>query len=211
MAARYETVFFDFDGVLVDSHDIKVRAFRRLYEPFGADVEAAAVAHHLEHGGVSRRKKIRYCHKQFLDIRLTEAEIDDLARRFSALVVDEVVACPYVPGARAVLDAWRDRLPLFVVSGTPQAELEDIIGRRGMSGDFAGLRGSPPSKVPHIRELIAIHGFTPERVLFVGDAMTDYHAATTCGLEFVGRVHNGYAAPFPPGTETISDLTALMI
>ncbi len=207
----YDAIFFDFDGVLVESTDIKIRAFRRLYQDHGDEVVEAVVAHHVHHGGVSRRKKIRYCHKQLLGIRLTESELDDLARQFSNLVVSEVVACDDVPGSKALLDRLTGHVPLFVISGTPHEELVHIVEHRGMPGHFVEVRGSPPSKVPHIRELLDRHGLKAERVLFVGDAMTDYNAATNCGLAFLGRVHDGHPNPFPPGTATVSNLTGLVV
>ena len=93
-----EAVLFDFDGVIVESADIKTEAFRLLYAPYGQDVVAAAVAHHLAHGGVSRRKKIRHCHRVLLGIELERGELDALCHRFSQLVEDQVVAAPMVAG-----------------------------------------------------------------------------------------------------------------
>jgi hypothetical protein len=40
----------------------------------------------------------------------------------------------------------------------------------------------------------------------VGDAMTDYNAATKNAVRFIGVVVPGCSNPFPPGTETITDL-----
>jgi phosphoglycolate phosphatase-like HAD superfamily hydrolase len=208
-AAGCDAVFLDFDGVLADSADIKTRAFRILYEEYGAEVAAAAVAHHQAHAGVSRRKKIRYCHKALLGIRLSEADLETLAQRFSLLVEEAVIAADWVPGARRFLDAAHGRLPLFVVSGTPHGELDRITRRRGMQHYFTAIRGSPPSKVPIIRELLRDHGLSADRVLFVGDSTTDYDAATAEGLCFVGRVPAGGDDPFPPGTRVVTDLTRL--
>lgn len=210
MAGR-DAVFFDFDGVLAESSDIKTRAFTAMYEEHGPEIVDAAIAHHRRHGGVSRRKKIRYYHKYLLGVRLSEADVDALARRFSGLVEDAVVAADWVPGAAEFLAAHHRRLPMFVVSGTPHGELERIIERRGMGGYFTAVRGSPPSKVPIIRELLAAHGLAPERVLFVGDSMTDYDAAMATGLDFIGRVPPGEESPFPDGTALIADITTLAV
>lgn len=62
-----EAVIFDFDGVIVESADIKTEAFIALYKEHGAQAVAAAVAHHQANGGISRRKKIRHIHREHLE------------------------------------------------------------------------------------------------------------------------------------------------
>jgi beta-phosphoglucomutase-like phosphatase (HAD superfamily) len=207
----WQALFFDFDGVLAESADIKTQAFRTMYEGYGPDVVDAVVAHHTRHGGVSRRKKIRYYHKAMLGIRLSEAELEALARRFSRLVENAVVESAWVAGARDLLEAQRGRLPMFVVSGTPHEELSRITARRAMDGYFVAVRGSPPSKVPVIWSLLADHSLDPARVLLVGDSLTDHTAAAATGVAFIGRVAPGADNPFPPGTRVISDLTRLVV
>jgi len=202
-------VFFDFDGVLAESLDIKIRAFTELYKEHGPEILERVLAHHRAHGGVSRIQKIRHCHREMLGIRLEPEELMALGRRFSGLVVEAVVASAWVDGARELLDGLVGRLPLFVVSGTPEPELHDIVTRRGMDGYFVAVRGSPPDKITVIRDLLDAHDLAAERVLFVGDAMTDHDAAQATGLRFIGRVPPGEASPFPPSTVTVPDLTAL--
>lgn len=204
-------VFFDFDGVLAESTDIKVRAFTELYREHGAGVLEQVLAHHRAHGGVSRIQKIRYCHREILGMPLEPEALMALGRRFSDLVVDAVVASDWVDGARALLDGLVGRLPLFVVSGTPEPELREIVQRRGMDGYFTAVRGSPPDKITVINELLAGHQLPAEQVLFVGDAMTDHDAARATGLRFIGRVPPGEESPFPPATAVVPDLTALTL
>lgn len=210
--AGVRAVIFDFDGVLVESADIKTAAFRALYAPHGAAVVAAAVAHHQANGGISRRKKIRHIHATELGIELDTAALDVLCQRFSALVEDAVVAAPMVAGAAdLVARLRRDRTPLFVVSGTPHDELQRIVARRGMEDAFTAVYGSPPEKPPIITGILAEHGLAARDVLFIGDARTDYDAARATGLRFIGRVAAGEASPFPPGTTIVADLEGLVV
>jgi phosphoglycolate phosphatase-like HAD superfamily hydrolase len=202
-------VLFDFDGVLVESADIKTAAFRLLYREYGEAVVAAAVAHHMANGGISRRQKIRHCHRTLLGIELCTDRLDALCHRFSALVEDQVVAAPMVPGAAEAVARLAARVPLFIVSGTPHAELVRIVARRGLARPFTGIHGSPPEKPPIIREILARHGLHAASSWFIGDAMTDHDAARDCGLPFIGRIGRDGWNPFPPGTRLIRDLTEL--
>lgn len=204
--AEIDAIFFDFDGVLAESSDIKTRAFSEMYKEHGPDVLARALAHHRAHGGVSRIKKIRYCHRELLGTPVEGEELAALGRRFSRLVVEAVVASDWVNGARAMLEAQLGRRPMFIVSGTPEPELRDIVARRAMSHYFVAVRGSPPGKIAVINELLDAHGLAAGRVLFIGDAMTDHDAAKATGLRFIGRVPAHEDSPFPPATAIVADL-----
>ena len=204
-----QAVIFDFDGVIVESEEIKTRAFMVLYREHGPEVVAAAVAHHRANGGISRRKKIRWCHRTHLGIELDAPELDRLCERFSALVEDEVVACDWVAGAEQALRALHGRLPLFVVSGTPHDELCRIFARRQLSQWFVEVWGSPRGKPEIIEDILSRHPFERDRVLFVGDSAADLRAASATGLRFLGRCADGRPSPFPDGTPTIPDLTGL--
>ena len=39
---------FDFDGVLVDSVEIKAKAFNELYRPYGSEIAEKIVFHHIQ-------------------------------------------------------------------------------------------------------------------------------------------------------------------
>jgi phosphoglycolate phosphatase-like HAD superfamily hydrolase len=211
MSEAPAAIIFDFDGVIVESADIKTAAFRALYRPFGPDVEAAAVAYHLANGGISRRTKIRHIHREHLGIDLTATELETLAARFSALVEDAVVAAPMVEGAWEMLERLDGRLPRFVVSGTPTEELTRIVARRGLVRAFTEVHGSPPEKPPIIRDILSRYRFAPADVVFVGDAMTDWRAAQETGIRFIGRVRESMANPFPAGVPVVPHLRGLAL
>jgi phosphoglycolate phosphatase-like HAD superfamily hydrolase len=204
---QLQAVIFDFDGVLVESADIKTRAFAELYAPCGAEVVRQIVAYHRANAGKSRYLKFRYCQERILGRPpLSGAEERDLDRRFSELVVEQVVAAPAVAGAEALLRRWHDTVPLFVASGTPQEELRAIIERRGMRGWFTGVYGAPATKTEIIAAVIAGHGCQSSRVLVIGDAMSDFEGALANHALFLGRVPKGEAGPFPKQVVTVPDL-----
>jgi HAD superfamily hydrolase (TIGR01549 family) len=106
------------------------------------------------------------------------------------------VACAEIEGAEQLLQALtQGGTPCFVVSGTPEEELKEIVERRQLSAYFASVHGAPAEKTDILAELIARHGFEPSRCLMVGDAMTDYRAAMDNGVPFLGVAAG--ASPFP--------------
>lgn len=211
MLPACRAVIFDFDGVIVESEEIKTRAFATMYRGHGPEVVKAIVAHHRANGGISRRKKIRWCHRTHLGIELDEQALDALCRVFSTMVEDEVVACDWVPGAEQVLRELHRCYPLFVVSGTPQDELTRIFARRNLDHWFVEVWGSPRGKSEIIEDILARHRLDRRSVLFIGDSAADLRAARATGLRFLGRLADGRPSPFPPGTPAITDLTQLLV
>ena len=200
-------VFFDFDGVILDSVTVKTEAFAEMYARHGEEVCRAVVEYHMKHGGVSRHEKFRHFHEHILGQPMTDELMARLCTTFSKLTLAKVMAAPFIPGARETLNALADRgVPAFVASGTPQAELETIVLSRLGSKAFAEIHGSPRTKVQIVREIIARHGFTPARCVFVGDAMTDWLAASECAMPFVG-VTGPSSCPFPDNTVVVHALS----
>lgn len=205
---RFDAIVFDFDGVLVQSVDVKTRAFAALYEPYGADVVRRVAAWHLEHGGVSRYEKFRHFHRAFLNKELPVVEETQLAARFSVLVEEAVIAAAWAPGAHEFLETYASRLSLFVASGTPEEELRRIIERRAMTRYFVGVAGAPRRKGEILHDFLRRQDVPPHRMLMVGDAMTDFAGATEANLPFLGITSDG-ANPFPPGVPVLPDLMGL--
>jgi len=209
-AHRYRAIFFDFDGVLVESVDIKTRAFAKLFEKEGEGVVRQVVAYHLRHGGLSRYEKIRYYYDHLLRRPLSDEQLNDVATAFSRLVVDEVVEAPYVKGALEFLTAFHDRCALYTISGTPEQEMKDIIRRRGMDVFFKGVYGAPRKKDDLVRMIMQDEGYAADEALFVGDALTDLEAAKANSVAFIARVADGSHNFFEGmNLPIISDLTEL--
>ncbi len=208
---RPSAIFFDFDGVIVESTAIKTEAFSTHYASHGPDVLAASIAHHEAHEGISRLIKFRHCHKVLLGINLDDAALTELARAYTAEVEDRVVACDGVSGAEDFFVRYHAQIPLFVVSGTPEDELRRITDRRNLTRYFTQVRGSPATKDAIVMELLERHRLNAADTLFLGDAMTDYHAAVACGVPFIGRVAPGRGNPFPGSVKVIEDLTTLRV
>ena len=180
-------LFFDFDGVLVDSVQVKTDAFHQLYLPYGNDIADAVVEYHRLHGGVSRYEKFRYYHQELLQQPLDEDGVQELAIQFSALVKAAVIAAPEVPGAEDFLRRHQDRFRMWIITGTPTSEILPIGEARGWSAYFEGVHGSPQKKKYWTEFLIREHGLERSETLFLGDATTDLAAAEHSKLNFALR------------------------
>lgn len=183
---KYQAFFFDFDGVLADSVEVKTKAFAKLFESYGPDVQAKVVDHHYKNGGMTRRNKFRYYYTEFLKKSLDDMEMERLCRTFSSLVVDEVVSSPEIPGADEFLREWYRKINCFVISATPDDEIGLIVRKRGLKIYFREVLGSSRSKDENLRILLERYCLEPENCLFFGDAESDYNAAKVHNMPFIG-------------------------
>jgi len=209
MANMQKILVFDFDGVILESADIKTRAFRELFSMYPDKVNAI-VAYHETHAGISRFQKFRHIYRQFLDKPLGFEEEQELGERFASLVVQEVMRCPYVPGALEFLSVFSKAHLLFVASGTPEDELRQLVAARGLASFFREVYGSPAGKPAILERILGMTGIRPASLLFVGDGRSDYEAARATGVGFIGRARPGQAHPFEGlGVPIIADLFEL--
>lgn len=198
---------FDFDGVIVNSNTIKTDAFRHLFAAWPEHLDEI-VRIHRRYGGISRHRKFDMIYKDLLKQPLSEEKRKQLGEEFSAYVFDAVLACPLVEGAEAFLEEWAPRRPIFVISGTPDGELKEIVKQRGLDRFFTEVHGSPSTKPDVLRDIMARHGIDPSDMPYIGDAPSDEEAARTCGLRFVGVAPDG-VGPFTGPDAVIRDLTGL--
>ncbi len=200
---------FDFDGVILESSDIKTRAFAELFSDHPEQVEEI-VALHLDNEGVSRYEKFRRIGEEILGRPFGQAQMEELGQRFSAIVWEQMVGCPFVPGATELLQSRSAQLALFVASGTPEEELLRLAAERGIANYFTGIYGTPPTKAEILERILAERELDPGELLFVGDADTDIDGARAAGVPFVGRVREGAPNPFADaGVRLVSDLAEL--
>ena len=182
-------IIFDFDGVIAESVQIKTGAFVALYAPYGPDIIKKVVDHHEANGGMSRFKKIKLYHKSYLNKIITDREITELANQFSKMVINKVIASPYVPGALEFIQSSYKKYKLFISSGTPTDEINKILIARKISGYFTEVYGSPELKKDHVADICKKNNLQSYEIIFFGDAIEDIEAAAYHEVQFVLRIH----------------------
>lgn len=185
--AKYKCMFFDFDGVVLESGDIKTDAFVELYA--GKGIEEEVKAHHLANQGVARFEKFRWISENLLKEKHTEEIGRALGERFSALVKAKVLSAPFVPGFREMIAFIRlQNIYCVVASGTPEEELRGIVKDRKLTPFFDEVYGSPRKKAEIAMGVMDRKQFKAEDCLFFGDASTDHQAAEETQMDFFARL-----------------------
>lgn len=184
-----KAVIFDFDGVIVDSADIKTEAFAQLFRAYPYRL-TKIVDYHIKNSGISRYVKFRYIYENILGKNIDKKEEIALGEEFSRIVFEKVICAPLVPGAKDFFDANRGRRLFFIASGTPEEELRDIINTKGLTNYFKEVLGSPKTKVDIIYHILNKYHFCLNEIVYVGDADSDRIAAEKAGIYFIERKKN---------------------
>ena len=121
-------IFWDFDGVIKDSVQIKSKAFGNLFAQFGNKISKRVIEHHESNGGMSRFEKIPI-YLGWSGVRVTPELIEEYLNKFSILVKSKVIESDWVPGVLEVMQNKKINQLWFIVTATPQDEIEEIINQ----------------------------------------------------------------------------------
>ena len=210
MRFSVDAIIFDFDGVLVESNNIRTEGFRSLLTGRGYPEEAVEqlVAFHENNGGLSRYYKLRYLHEKILNEQITEDGLNSLCNEFSMIVKQAVTDAPWVKGAHEFLKENFSAFRLFIASGSDQNELRDICRLREIDRFVKDILGSPVDKKTNVNTLLSRYSLSPDTTLFVGDSVNDLEAAEAANLKFIAR-HSENCGEWCKDLTVIKDFTEL--
>ena len=183
---RAKIVFWDFDGVIKDSVEVKAFAYQNLFLPFGLDLGARIKKHHENNSGISRFEKIPL-YLAWAGESAQVTQVDEYCSRFSILVKRAVIECPWVPGVREYLIEKHNDKFLILITATPQQEIEEILKVLGIDYCFREVYGAPKKKAEAIKEVLSRLNCAPEQSLFIGDSLADMQSAEANLVPFILR------------------------
>ena len=184
------SVALDLDGTLIDSASIKTQAFGKLFQRYGPDIVRAVIQDHLASEGVSRFIKFERWYNNLLSLSYSDSIGNDLSQQFNHILAEDIIHAPWMPGALEFIREWHDKIPLFLVSATPHAELIQLLEARSVANFFRFIWGSPTEKCQALRIIASQLHLKSLSVLMVGDAEADYRASLLSGSSFCRFLHS---------------------
>jgi len=181
-----KNIFFDFDGVIKESVGLKTQAFIRLFESYGPDIAIKIANHNKENGGMSRYNKIPI-YLEWAGQKPTKALVDSYALDFSKLVKKSVIDSEWVPGVIDFLENKKKNQLFFIVTATPQTEIEEIISFIRIENYFNEVIGTPTKKNEAIKLLLSKYTLKPTDAIMIGDSKADYESALLNSVPFILR------------------------
>jgi phosphoglycolate phosphatase-like HAD superfamily hydrolase len=206
---KLRALILDFDGVILESNGLKTLAFREVFARYPEHLESM-IRFHEEHISEARQAKFEYL-ARLLGRPGDKDLVADLVADFSRRVLDRTTDCAPVSGAFEFLEEFSPRLPLFLASVNPEADLLTVLDRRDLRRHFARVYGCPPwTKTRAVDSLIDVLGGDRAGLALIGDAPSDLRTAREAGIEFIGRdsgiPFDDPVPPLYPDMKAIADL-----
>lgn len=200
-----KAAIFDWDGTITDSNNIKTEAFVELFQNACPQAAGYIREYQQNRGGISRFEKFRHYIRHFFHREASAAELEDFGRRYAALCRQKLLNAPFIPGAVETLHKLSGaKIPVFIVTGSPAAEIRELASARNLLPLIHHIYGSPPTKDVLLAALLAENRLVPEETVFFGDAPTDCEAARINKIPFIGICPGKKNSSFPPHTTVVS-------
>lgn len=183
--SEYKVAIFDCDGVILDSNQVKTKAFALALAGEDPELVNELVEYHKRNGGISRYIKFEYFFKTIKAQSNYQIDLASALDRYGVLSKKGLLSCNEIPGIRDTLEGLKElNIPCYVNSGGDQEEVRAVLGARGLDQYFVGILGSPKTKIENLSSLDKV-GRLQAPALFFGDARSDYDASKEFGLDFV--------------------------
>lgn len=178
----YDAIIFDCDGVILDSNNLKVDAMRKsllMAHILQPEIDSCC-DYFKKNFGKSRFHHVQHFIKNIITIK-NESLYENILRYYSLQCKDLYLTAEVTPGFFDAIAYCPAKL--FVASGSEQEELRGVFSNRGLDRHFTLILGSPTAKVKNVATILEL---TKGKVLMVGDALSDFHAAKENDIDFIG-------------------------
>lgn len=184
---NYKAILWDFDGVLMNSMEVRDLGFVRVLADYPQEQVDALMDYHRKNGGLSRYVKFRYFFEQIRNEQITEDQVNAFAAKFSeimlSLLLDEKLL---IQDSLSFVKANHAQIPMHIVSGSDQTELRKICQHLEIDQYFRSIHGSPTPKKQLVKEVLEANKYSNSETVLIGDASNDYDAAVVNEIDFAG-------------------------
>lgn len=205
-----KTLVFDFDGTIVDSNELKEKAYLELFP--SVSPKAKKIIEQVSSGSRKTRyqiiREILVALKDAGEIEVGDAEeeIKKLAKKWGEIVDAGITGGKGLPGAFETLwFFYNNGYGLYILSGTPLEPLRRVAGKLIESGKippFKNIFGriddndEKTFKKEILTEIIKQEDVSAESIAVVGDGDSECEAALEAGCFFAGIANkfNGWSA-----------------
>ena len=202
MIAR--AVVLDFDGTLIHSNELKLKAFSEVVKKFGLGSEIMETILGV-HGG-QQMTRFQVFEKFAIMTKLDEAKANQLVREYSTLVHKWLLRARKRVGSLHLLDFCKvNSIPLYINSATPGSFLKPLVDHHFGQFHWRKIIGSETSKEEALIEILRSFNCEPEEIFFIGDGADDESAAFATRVNFIGVDGGSLVCE-----STVSDLSAVI-
>ena len=202
--AHIKNILWDFDGVLMDSMDVRDKGFEIVLADHSKEEVAELMNFHRKNGGLSRYVKFRHFFEEIKKREITEEEVKVYAQKFSEIMLENLIdETLLIQDTIQFIKNNHEDYKMHIVSGSDQKELRHICSELKLDVYFNSIHGSPTPKKQLVKDLLREHNYQKDETILIGDSINDYEAAEENGISFYGfnnielkKLNNNYVEKF---------------
>ena len=179
-------ICLDFDGTVIESNDIKDKAFSEIFSEF-PEHKKYMMNYHLNNNSIDRYQKFKFFVNNILKENKSQDLVEELVLKFNLLTDEAIYKCPYVDGAILFLEEYFEKIDLYLLSATPEINLRKILTERKIKQYFKMIYGAPINKVNIINDIILKRNVRADEILYIGDTQEDLKVAFETKTNFIHR------------------------
>lgn len=187
MSQKITTIFWDFDGVLMNSNAVRDKGFELVLADYPKDQVQQLIEFHQANGGLSRYVKFRYFFEEVRGEKVTDEEVQVWANKFSEIMLANLINKDLlIKETNDFVKANYQNYKMHIVSGSDGNELRKICKGVGIDPYFKSIKGSPTPKKELIANILQKENYNISEYLLIGDSINDYEAAMSNNIMFMG-------------------------
>ena len=181
---KYQTIFFDCDGVILNSNQAKTDAFREVLKDYPSNAVDRFINYHQMNMGISRYGKFNHFFNKIYPVENSIQFIDQSVKYFSEITREKLLDCSIISGVKDLLLYFLEKkVECFLVTGGDQEEVRFIFKKRKLEIYFKGIFGSPTDKYRNLE--IIKRDYQVGNSLYFGDSKIDLDVAEEFSLDFI--------------------------
>ena len=187
MLNKYTTIFWDFDGVILNSDEVRTEGFKYIFDSYSKKYVDKLINYHNMNGGLSRYEKIEYFSQKILDKKLNDQEKRDLTQLYGDYCRKRL--CDKNLLIKSSISFIKENYKKFyfhLVSASDEKELIYLCSNLDIKKYFKSISGSPINKIKNIRKLLKTNNYNKKKCCLIGDSINDKFAATENRISFFG-------------------------
>jgi len=181
-----EAIFWDFDGVILNSMPIREKGFRVVLSSYPQEDIDKLIAYHNENGGLSRYVKFKYFFNHIRNEFETEKVEALLANQFSSIMRELLLDEQLLNLEVLNFIKTNSHIKMHIVSGSDEEELRYLCSKLNIQSLFETIQGSPTPKNELVEKLLSTYNYSKENICLIGDSINDFQAANINNLDFFG-------------------------
>lgn len=177
---KYNIIILDCDGVIFDSNNLKISAFKDALNSFDEEKVENFIFYFKNNFGTSRYNLVKVFIEEFLN---QDFEIDlynNILKKYSQNCVLLYEKSNITKDFFKFMTTYK-RKSFFVASGSDQEELRIVFKNRDLDKYFIDVFGSPTKKSEIVKNICIEN----ENIVIIGDAKSDMLASFENDIDFI--------------------------